>query len=99
MATFKKKRSYSKAFLSYGFTSLIDKSVEKPQCVICLKVLSAESMKPSKLREHLEKYHTELMGKDIEFFERKERKDQARFDREIAQFKKYPPKSIILILC
>ena len=30
-------------------------------------------MKPSKLREHLEKCHTELMGKDIEFFERKER--------------------------
>ena len=26
-------------------------------------------------------------------------KDQGRFDREIAQFKKYPPKSIILILC
>ena len=26
-------------------------------------------------------------------------KDQARFDREIAQLKKYPPKSIILILC
>ena len=72
MAT-SKKRSYNKAFLSYGFTSIIDKSVEKPQCVICLKVLSAESMKPSKLREHFEKCHTELMGKDVEFFERKER--------------------------
>ena len=29
-------------------------------------------MKPSKLREHFEKCHTELKGKDIEFFERKE---------------------------
>ena len=68
-----KKRSYNKTFLKFGFTSFIDKSVEKPQCVICHKVLSAESMKPSKLKEHFERCHSELIGKEIEFFERKER--------------------------
>ena len=46
MAT-SKKRTYNKAFLQWGFTSVSDKSVEKPQCVICMKVLTAESMKSS----------------------------------------------------
>ena len=35
------KRSYKEAFLKLGFTELDG----KPKCVICLKVLSAESMK------------------------------------------------------
>lgn len=67
-----KKRSYNEAFLSYGFTKIMDKSVEKPQCVVCSKVLSHESMKPSKLRVHLNSCHGELVGKSLDYFKRKE---------------------------
>src|SRR6218665_2487179 len=44
-----KKRKYSDEFLKYGFTSIVVAGIEKPQCVICNGVLSAESMKPNKL--------------------------------------------------
>ena len=66
-----KKRSYKEAFLNFGFTSVIENSIEKPQCVICSKVLTQESMKPSKLKQHLESRHSELVGKSVDYFRRK----------------------------
>ena len=66
-----KKRSYKEAFLNFGFTSVIENSIEKPQCVICSKVLTQESMKPSKLKQHLESRHSELVGKLVYYFRRK----------------------------
>ena len=61
------KRSYNEAFLKLGFTELDG----KPKCVVCLKVLSAESMKKNKLQRHLEKNHPNCVNKPAEFFERK----------------------------
>lgn len=72
MAT-SKKRSYNKAFLQRGFTSICDKLVEKPQCVISMKGLTAESMKPSKLKDHFLRCHGELKEKDVAYFVRNER--------------------------
>ena len=66
-----KKRSYKEAFLNFGFTSVIENSIEKPQCVIYSKVLTQESMKPSKLKQHLESRHSELVGKSVNYFRRK----------------------------
>ena len=66
-----KKRSYKEAFLNCGFTSVIENSIEKPRCVICSKVLIQESMKPSKLKQHLESRHSELVGKSVDYFRRK----------------------------
>lgn len=43
----------------------------KPQCVVCLKVLSAESTKKNKLQRHSETNHPGCGNKPIEFFERK----------------------------
>ena len=51
------KRANSDNYLQFGFTSLVTDGIEKPQCVICLKVLSAESMKPFQLKRHFEKEH------------------------------------------
>ncbi|KAH0819600.1 hypothetical protein GEV33_003191 [Tenebrio molitor] len=48
----------------------ITTSIEKPQCVLCNAVLSAESMKPSKLKRHLETKHSEHVTKDLDFFKR-----------------------------
>ena len=50
---------------------LLKNSIEKPQCVICSKVLTQESMKPSKLKQHLESRHSELVGKSVDYFRRK----------------------------
>lgn len=66
-----KKRKYSSDFLKYGFTSIVVASVEKPQCVICNDILSAESMKPNKLIRHFNTKHPNFADKDIDFFKRK----------------------------
>ena len=71
MAGMGKKRNYSEAFLSYGFVNLPDKVQDRPQCVVCNKVLTNESLKPSKLEAHLKKCHPVLQNKDRDFFERK----------------------------
>ena len=62
-----KKQGYKKAFLKFGFMSVI----EKPQCVICFKVLTQESMKLSKLRQHFESCHEKLAGKSVDYFRQK----------------------------
>ena len=47
MASGKKKRLYSDEYIKYGFISIHINNIERPQCVICLKTLFADSMKPS----------------------------------------------------
>ncbi|KAF2355875.1 Zinc finger BED-type [Trinorchestia longiramus] len=65
-----KKRTYSDAFLRYGFVNLPSGGEDRPQCVICHKVLTNESLKPSKLSTHLQKCHPNLQNKDQAFFQR-----------------------------
>ena len=67
-----KKRGYSEEYLKLGFTCLTSGGVEKPQCVICSMVLSAESLKPSKLKRHLETNHPACVNMDVEYFRQKE---------------------------
>ena len=71
LAGMAKKRNYSEAFLAYGFVNLPDKGQDRPQCVICNKVLTNESLKPSKLEAHLKKCHPTLQEQDRAFFERR----------------------------
>ncbi|XP_040191825.1 zinc finger BED domain-containing protein 5-like [Rana temporaria] len=66
-----KKRSYCDDFFKYGFTSIVAVGIEKPQCIICNKVLSAESMKPNKLKRHFDTKHPSFAGKDIQYFKNK----------------------------
>ncbi|KAK1346479.1 hypothetical protein QTO34_000335 [Cnephaeus nilssonii] len=66
-----KKRKYSEDFLQYGFTSIITAGIEKPQCVIYCEVLSAESMKPNKLKRHFDSKHLSFAGKDTNCFRSK----------------------------
>ena len=69
-----KRRRYSECYLNIGFTTLVaNYGIEKPQCVLCHAVLSAESMKPSKLKRHLETKHPEHENMDVDFFKRHER--------------------------
>ena len=68
----KSKRSFCEDYIQYGFISLFDKDVVKGQCVLCHKVLGNDSLRPSKLKHHLEKTHPEHSAKDVNFFKRHE---------------------------
>ncbi|XP_068243748.1 SCAN domain-containing protein 3-like [Palaemon carinicauda] len=63
-----KIRKYSKESISCGFTSILADGIEKPQCVLCFKVLGNDSMRPSKLKHHLLTIHPQYAEKDPDFF-------------------------------
>ncbi|GFV94795.1 SCAN domain-containing protein 3 [Trichonephila clavipes] len=52
-----KSRKYSQEYLNFGFTITEVNEEEKPLCVICSKILAADSMKPNKLKRHFETSH------------------------------------------
>ncbi|GFU33195.1 uncharacterized protein TNCV_4156981 [Trichonephila clavipes] len=59
-----KSRKYSQEYLNFGFTITEVNGEEKPLCVICSKILAADSMKPNKLKRHFETLHEQqLFGK------------------------------------
>lgn len=67
-------RQYNDSFLKFGFINCANANQDpKPQCVVCSEVLANESLKPSKLKRHLETKHGELVDKPIEYFQRKQR--------------------------
>ncbi|KAF2345195.1 Ribonuclease H-like domain [Trinorchestia longiramus] len=65
-----KKRTHSDAFLRYGFVNIPSGGEDRPPCVIYHKVLTNESLKPSKLSTHLQKCHPNLQNKDQAYFQR-----------------------------
>uniref|UniRef100_UPI00358F171D protein FAM200C-like n=1 Tax=Myxine glutinosa TaxID=7769 RepID=UPI00358F171D len=73
MASGSEKRKYLDEYMKLGFTSITVSGQEKPQYVLCHKVLSTESMSPSKLKLHLETNHAQHAKQDPEFFKRHER--------------------------
>ena len=69
----KRKRGWSDEYIQFGFEIFRDKDAQKlkGQCVICYKVLGNDSLRPSKLSNHLLKIHPEFKDKGIAFFDRK----------------------------
>ncbi len=67
-----KKRKYSEEYISYGFISILADGIEKSQCVVCFTVLGNDSMRPSKLKHHLQTIHPQYAEKDPEFSRRHE---------------------------
>ena len=77
-----RKRSYNVSFLSFGFSFLVSKGLQVPQCVVCQKTLTNESIKPFKLNEHLEKVHPDLANKGLDYFKiKKDQLKRSRMDR------------------
>ncbi|GFX51715.1 protein FAM200B [Trichonephila clavipes] len=74
-----KSRKYSQEYLNFGFTITEVNGEEKPLCVICSKILAADSMKPNKLKRHFETLHGEYINKPREFFELKSYGKQKTF--------------------
>jgi len=59
-------------YLKFGFIQCPDTDqLPRPQCVIFATVLGNEAMKPSRLIQHLNTKHSDLVNKPIEFFIRK----------------------------
>ena len=63
-----KLRKYDETYLQLGFTVTAD---QRPQCVVCGEVLANDSMKPCKLKRHLETKHAGLKDKPADYFKRK----------------------------
>ncbi len=63
-----KKQEYSEECINYGLTSILTDGIQKPQCVLCFKVLGNDSMRPSKLKHHLQTIHPHYAEKDLSFF-------------------------------
>lgn len=64
----KKCRQYSVDCLKFGFLpSKADKRL--PICLLCNKVLSNDTMKPSKLEDHLRRGHPDKIGNDLYYFQ------------------------------
>ena len=63
-----KKRKFQDDYLQFGFVSICIGTVEKPQCVICQKLLGPDSMRPNKLKAHFGNVHPTYQGKNISFF-------------------------------
>jgi hypothetical protein len=62
-------RAYNVDYLKYGFiTSPQDE--RQPLCLICKKTFSNEAMKPSRLKDHLSRVHTEKENADLEYFKK-----------------------------
>ncbi|XP_013792168.1 protein ZBED8-like, partial [Limulus polyphemus] len=70
-----KKRTYLDSYVRYGFDFIVVDGVEKPQCLLCSKVLGNGSLKPSILKQHLEDTHPAHASDDRATFEAK----RARF--------------------
>ena len=70
-------RKYDSSYLELGFTSNESLDHPRPKCDICHEELANESMKPAKLRRHLETKHSELKDKPLAYFQKKEEELQA----------------------
>ncbi len=65
-----KKQKYSEEYINYGFTSILANGINKAQCVLCFIVLGNNSMRPSKLKHHLQTIHPYYAEKDPDFLRR-----------------------------
>lgn len=90
----KKSRKYDESYLDFGFTCTTLENEQRPKCVICLKVLAADSMIPNKLKRHLETNHPSLMNKQRNYFVQKLKEmnqQQVTFKKQVT----VPEKSLL----
>ncbi len=66
-----KTRKYDISYLQFGLTVAGTDAEPLPQCVICAVLLANDSMKPCKLKRHLETKHPTLKDKPLDFFKLK----------------------------
>ena len=88
-------RHYNEEYLQYGFTKWVDSNGnDRAQSLICDDILVNESLKPSKLKRHLEKEHNELSNKPVKYFQRK-KKDLQSSVKVLCQFTTVKEKALL----
>lgn len=65
----KKCRYYSLDYLKFGFISSPTNETI-PLCLLCEKTFGNDAMKPSKMKDHLERVHSDKKNKELEFFKK-----------------------------
>ena len=74
MAAARKKMRYDEFYIKYGFSMIKVGQVEKPQCILCYEILAETSLKPNKLKRHLQTKHKQYASKAIDYFKFQEEK-------------------------
>ncbi|XP_050528101.1 SCAN domain-containing protein 3-like [Daktulosphaira vitifoliae] len=77
MSAKKKCRQYLVEYLKFGFIAS-PLNVQLPFCLMCEKTFSNEAMKPSRLKDHLSKIHSDKLEKPLSFFQALEAKIEKR---------------------
>ena len=57
------KRKHDESFLQFGFSFKSCYGYKKPLCLICNELFATESLKPSKLKRHLDLNHASCVNK------------------------------------
>ncbi|XP_014768815.1 protein FAM200B [Octopus bimaculoides] len=65
-----KLRKYDVEYIRFGFIESVS-NANRPQCLLCHKLLSNEALKPAKLQRHLTTLHPQFATNPKDFFERK----------------------------
>ncbi|GFU33867.1 SCAN domain-containing protein 3, partial [Trichonephila clavipes] len=60
-----KSRKYSQEYLNFGLTITEVNGEEKPLCVICSKILAADSMKPNKLKDISKRFMPHTIAEEL----------------------------------
>ncbi|KAF3834174.1 hypothetical protein F7725_025378 [Dissostichus mawsoni] len=76
-----KMRTYLESYLNLGFMEGTAKT--RPECVICREKLANDSMKPCKMKRHQQTMHPETVGRDRDFFIKKQQLAKANKPMDI----------------
>ena len=63
-----KCRSFLVEYIKFGFVRCLS-NIQLPMCLFCKKTLTNEAMKPSRLKDHLSRIHSDKVDKPIAFFQ------------------------------
>eukprot|EP00102_Acyrthosiphon_pisum_P013648 XP_008183307.1 PREDICTED: zinc finger BED domain-containing protein 5-like [Acyrthosiphon pisum] len=86
-------RKYDSEYLKIVFSWNEDIDDPRSQCIICYEMLANESMRPNKLRRHIETKHFDLKDQPLSYFETK-LKELKTSKTKIKQFTKVNEKAM-----
>jgi hypothetical protein len=72
------RKKYDKRYMCFCFANIFVTGEKRRPCVICQKTLSAESLKPSRIKRHLEIRHADLAIQTSRCFIRRTAETQRR---------------------
>ncbi|XP_071036604.1 zinc finger BED domain-containing protein 5-like [Parasteatoda tepidariorum] len=73
----KKCRYYSLEYLKFGFICS-PRNETIPMCLLCEKTFGNDYMKPSKMKDHLDRVHSDKKNEELEFFKKLKEKFTCR---------------------